>query len=251
MPNLTSSDNQFKLNVPKFDLTSPSSWGSRDSIKGQVSKIMNLYGKYIKWSADNSKVPMEVIASFIAVESGGNATAGGSGSVTQGLMQWNRDYAYATLEAEYKLGRMTPAEKDKLKSFGITFSTAGKINRMITQADQVKPELNIVIGTILLGQYIDSMHDGGKKTTSGGQPLLWARDSDGEMRLDKIIAVYNSGAYGDAGKKARSSSYPTAKSLADVVNSTTSAYIKKMLGKNGALDVATSDNKADFDKFRG
>ena len=247
MPNI--SDSNFKLNIPKFDLTSPSSWGSRASISGQITKIMNLYGKYIKWSADNSKVPMEVIASFIAVESGGDAKAGGSGSITQGLMQWNRQYIYASLEAECSQGRLTPNEKDKLKSFGITFNASCKINRQITQADQVKPELNIVIGTILLGQYIDSLHDGGKKTISGGKQVLWAKDDDGEMRLDRIIAVYNGGAYGDAGKKARSTTYATAKSLADSLNAVTSSYIKKMMGKNGALDVSTSDNKPDFTKF--
>jgi len=245
------SEYEYKLNVPKFDLTSPSSWGSRESIAGQVKKIMQKYGAYVKWSADNSKVPMEVLAGFIAVESGGDSTAGGSGSITQGLMQWNRQYVYASLEAESKLGRMTPAERDKLKSFGITFNASHKINRQITQADQIKPELNIVIGTILLGQYIDSMHDGGKKTISGGKQVFWAKDDDGELRLDRIIAVYNGGAYGEGGTKARGLKYPTAKSLADAVNSVTSSYIKKVMGKNGALDVATSDSKDAFTKYRG
>lgn len=248
MPNIN--EHEFKLNVPKFDLISPSSWGSRDAVAGQVRKIMQKYGTYIKWSSENSRVPMEVIAGFIAVESGGNPTAGASGHVTQGLMQWNREYIYATLEAESKMGRLTPAERDKLKSFGYTINDNHKINKMVTNADQIKPEFNILVGTILLGQYIDSMHDGGKKTIVGGKPIVWAKDSDGELRMDKIIAVYNSGAYGDAGKKARSTSYPTAKSLADSVNSVTSAYIKKVMGKNGALDVATSDVKAEFSKFR-
>lgn len=243
-------ENQFKLNVPKSDLVSPSSWGSRASISGMVKKIMNLYGKYIKWSSENSKVPMEVIASFIAVESGGNASAGSSGHVTQGLMQWNRDYIYATLEAESKMGRLTPNEKDKLKSFGITFDANHKINRMITNKDQLNPELNIIIGTILLGQYIDSFHDGGKKTIENGKQVLWGKDADGEMRLDRIISIYNGGAYGSIGKRGRSTAHPTAKSLADAQPEPTKSYIKKIMGVNGALDVATSDNKKDFDPFR-
>lgn len=240
----------YKLNVPKTDLTSPSSWGSRDAIAGQVRKIMQKFGSYIKWSAENSRVPMEVIAGFIAVESGGNPSAGASGHITQGLMQWNRQYIYASLEAEAQLGRMTPAERDKLKSFGITFNAKNKINRQITNADQLKPELNILIGTILLGQYIDSLHDGGKKTISGGKQVMWAKDDDGELRMDRIIAVYNGGAYGEGGTKARSTKYPTAKALADAVNSVTSAYIRKVMGKNGALDVATSDVKSEFAKYR-
>lgn len=241
---------EFKLNVPKFDLTSPSSWGSRESIAGQVRKIMQKYGSYIKWSSDNSRVPMEVIAGFIAVESGGNASAGTSGHPTQGLMQWNREYIFATLEAESKMGRLTPAERDKLKSFGITFDKNHKINRMITNADQLKPELNILIGTILLGQYIDSFHDGGKKTIENGKQVLWSKDSDGELRLDRIISIYNGGAYGSIGKRGRSTQYPTAKSLADAQPEPTKSYIKKVLGKNGALDVATSDVKSEFAKFR-
>jgi hypothetical protein len=244
------SEFEYKLNIPKLDLTSPTSWGSREAIAGQVKKIMQKFGAYVKWSADNSRVPMEVIAGFIAVESGGNPSAGSSGHITQGLMQWNRNYIYASLEAESKLGRMTPAERDKLKSFGLTFSTAHKINRMVTNADQLKPELNILIGTILLGQYIDSMHDGGKKTISNGTQVMWAKDDDGELRMDRIIAVYNGGAYGEGGTKARSKKYATAKALADAVNSITSAYIKKVMGKNGALDVATSDVKTEFAKYR-
>ena len=60
---------------------------------------------------------------------------------------------------------------------------------------------------------------------------------DGEIKLDRIIAVYNAGAYGDTGKKARSKAYKTPKELASAVNSTTSAYIKKILGTSGALDL--------------
>lgn len=241
--------NEFVLNVPKVDLTSPSSWGTREAVKGQLLNIVKKYGSFLKWSAKNSRIPVEVLASFIAVESGGNATAGGSGSVTQGLMQWNRDFADEFLEAENKLGRLTPEERDKLASFGIKFDANGQ-TRTITQADQIKPELNIVIGSILLGQYIDSMFDGGKTTKdSNGKKIEWARDKNGEMRLDKIIAVYNAGAYGDAGKKARTGNYPTALSFANDINATTSSYVKKMLGKNGALDISTSDLRAEFEKL--
>jgi hypothetical protein len=65
---------------------------------------------------------------------------------------------------------------------------------------------------------------------------------DGEIKLDRIIAVYNAGAYGDTGKKARSKTYKTPKDLANAVNSITSAYIKKILGTDGALHL-TKDVK--------
>ena len=212
--------------IPAVGLTSPSSWGSRASIKGMMEKIWKSYGTYIKFASENSKIPANMLTSFIAVESGGNPTAGGSGSKTQGLMQWNRDYAQAQLETELKQGRMTPAEKDKLAAFGIKFNNAGK-TRAITQADQIKPELNILIGSIVLGQLVD--------TNWGTQ--------DGVIRLDRVISVYNAGAYGDTGKKARLGNYPTPSSLANAVNSTTRAYIQKIMGKDGALDIATSDLK--------
>jgi hypothetical protein len=75
--------NEFVLNVPKVDLISPTSWGTREAVKGQIANIVKKYGTYLKWSAKNSRIPVEVLASFIAVESGGKADAGGSGSVTQ------------------------------------------------------------------------------------------------------------------------------------------------------------------------
>jgi soluble lytic murein transglycosylase-like protein len=214
------------LAIPSSGLTSPASWGSRAAIKGMLEKIWKNYGTFIKFASTNSKIPSPMLTSFIAVESGGNPTAGGSGSKTQGLMQWNRDYAKAQLEDELAKGRLTPDEKDKLAAFGIKFDKAGK-TRVITQADQIKPELNILIGSIVLGQLVD--------TTWGTQ--------DGVIRLDRVISVYNAGAYGDTGKKARLGNHASPLALANVVNTTTASYIKKIMGKDGALDIATSDLK--------
>jgi hypothetical protein len=224
------------LSVPQANLVSPTSWGSRESIVKMIDKIIKNYGKELKFASDNSNIPVEVLASFIAVESGGNPTAGGSSSPTQGLMQWNRAYAKNFLEAEKKLGRLTPDEEAKLKAYGITFNAQGQ-TRAITQADQIKPGLNILIGSILLGQYADSRYDGGKFTGK------WAVDENGELRLDRIITVYNTGAYGPDGKKARTGNHPNAFSLANAVNSTTRTYINKMLGKNGAMDIAMTEVK--------
>ncbi len=207
-----------KLNYPAEGLVSPTSWGSKESIKNMMNKIYKDYGSYIDFVAKESNLPKEMIASFIAVESGGNPKAGGSGHITQGLMQWNRTYAKAMLEKEKKEGRMTKGEQDKLASFGIKFDANGK-TRVITQADQVKTELNILIGTMTLGQLVDTD---------------WGTE-DNEIKLDRIIAVYNAGAYGDTGKKARSKQYKTPKALAQAVNPTTRAYINKILGYNGAL----------------
>lgn len=211
---------QVRLKYPADGLISPTSWGSKDSIKKMLEKIYTEYGTYIDFASKEANLPKKMIASFIAVESGGNPKAGSSGHITQGLMQWNRTYANSQLEKEKKLGRMTKAEEDKLASFGIKFDANGK-TRTITNADQLKPELNILIGTIILGQLVDTD---------------WGTE-DGEIKLDRIIAVYNAGAFGDTGKKARSKNYKTPKALADAVNPISRAYINKILGLNGALDL--------------
>lgn len=212
------------LLIPSEKLISPLSWGSRQSIKTMLEKILYNYGTFITFASENSKLPKSVLASFIAVESGGNSKAGASGNVTQGLMQWNRTFAKANLEQEYAEKRLTEAEQKKLASFGIKF-TNGK-TRAITNADQLKAELNILIGSIILGQLADEK---------------WATDKNGALRLDRMIAVYNAGAYGDTGKKARFGEHITPYDLAKSVNPTTSAYISKILGKDGAMDIVTSD----------
>lgn len=209
---------EVKLIYPATGLTAPTSWGSKAQILKMMENINKNYGTYIQFASTESKLPKEMIASFIAVESGGNATAGASGHITQGLMQWNRSYAQSQLETELKLGRMTANEKNKLATYGIKFDANGK-TRAITNADQLKPELNILIGTMLLGQLVDTD---------------WGTENN-EIKLDRVIAVYNAGAYGDTGKKARSKTYKTPKDLANAVNSITSAYIKKILGFDGAL----------------
>ena len=94
---------EVKLVYPATGLTSPSSWGSKESIKKMMETILSKYGTYIDFVSKESNLPKEMITSFIAVESGGNPTAGSSGHVTQGLMQWNRTYAKAQLEKEKKL----------------------------------------------------------------------------------------------------------------------------------------------------
>jgi hypothetical protein len=230
----------LKLNIPEKRLVSPSSWGSRTAIANMMKRITKNYGKFIKFSSENSKIPAEIIASFIAVESGGKADAGTAGHITQGLMQWNRNYAKNTLEAEKRLGRLSQAEEDKLKSFGLKFDANNKLNRAVSNADQLKPELNILIGSIYLGLMFDSYFDGGKRQN------IWGTDENGNLRLDRVIAVYNAGPYGDAGKKARLGNYKTPYDLANDVNPITSAYIRKIYGINGSMDVATSDVKAVF-----
>jgi len=215
--------------VSPVTLNSPTSWyKTRQGLKDQMVKTWAKYGKWFKYYAETSKVPAEILLAFTMVESGGNPLAGGSSSNTQGLMQWNRLYAGGTgntdfvLTREFNKGRLTQAEKDKLASFGIKFDAKGN-TRAITQADLQNPELNILIGSIILGQYIDE---------------TWGKDPDGKIRMDRIIAKYN---WGIGGFKKNGLATKDLQGVLANVPSTTKTYIEKMLGKNGALDIAIND----------
>jgi len=222
----------LKLSAPvvaPVTLVSPIAWYStRKALKDRMIEVWAKYGKWFKYYAETSRVPAEILFAFTMVESDGNPLAGGSTSPTQGLMQWNRTFAGGTgnpgfaLTKEFTKGRLTQAEKDKLASFGIKFDAAGN-TRAITQADLQNPELNILIGSIILGQYIDKP---------------WGADADGNIRMDRVIALYNWGLKGFNNNNIATKTLPQ---ILTSIPSTTKTYIQKMLGKNGALDVAIND----------
>lgn len=220
----------YNVKAPVSGLVSPTSWyARREDLAKQTLAVYNKYKDFLKFASATSKIPVPILLGFIMVESNGDPNAGGKGHITQGLMQWNRNYAKAQLERELEQGRLSPAERTKLGAYQITFDKNGK-TRAITNADQVKPELNILIGSIILGQLMDED---------------WATFA-GNLRLDRVIAVYNAGAYGDTGKKARLGTHANAAALAKDVNPVTRAYIGKILGTNGALDVITTTLKNDI-----
>lgn len=209
-------------------LVSPTTWyKTRQGLKDQMIKTWANYGKWFKYYAETSKVPAEILLAFTMVESGGNPLAGGSSSPTQGLMQWNRTFAGGSgntdfvLTREFLKGRLSQAEKDKLATFGIKFDAKGQ-TRSITQADLQNPELNILIGSIILGQYIDES---------------WGTDN-GKIRMDRIIAKYN---WGSGGFRKNGLATKDLQGVLANIPSITKTYIEKMLGKNGALDIAVND----------
>jgi hypothetical protein len=224
----------YTLLIPMTGLTSPTSWyATREGLKNQMIKVWDKYGAYFKKFAETSKVPAEVLFAFTMIESGGNTLAGGESSVTQGLMQWNRNYAAGTGNPDYTLtkeftkGRLSEAEKEVLKRNNITFDANGN-TRKLTQKDLQNPELNILIGSIILGQYMDKE---------------WGTEN-GNLRMDRIIALYN---WGLGGFTKNNIAKKNLQEVLVSIPTTTKAYIQKMLGKNGALDIATSDLK-DYNK---
>jgi len=237
----------YTLNIPSQNLFADAGMGNKASVVAMLKKGLDKYGSYFQFASENSKLPVEMLVAFSAVESGVGSNIGAQGHITRGIMQWNRDYAKTQLENELALGRMTPAEKSKLASFGITFNSAGK-TRVITEADQIKPELNILIGSIILGQLADSYLNG----LTPDSPA-WATEN-GQVRLDRMISVYNAGAYGKTGKLARFGGYPNAYQLAEAIknagNSITPKYISRLMGKDGYYDLLLTDLKSDIAKFQ-
>lgn len=215
---------ELYLKAPVTGLVSPEKWGSRPAVENQLRKIWSNYGPYFKFAAQESKIPAKMLVAFCAVESGGNPRAGSGQTI--GLFQFNASYVNSQLKNEYKSGRLSPNEAKKLSEYGFKFDNEGN-TRKFTLEDAVKPELNIIIGSIILSQLVDQK---------------WATDAS-KIRLDKIITVYNTGLYSKWSKIAMASQSTNAKQLHDELtgNSVTQAYIRKILGFNGALDIASTE----------
>lgn len=234
------------ITIPSSGLVADSGMGTKDQVSAMLKEGIKKYGNYFKFASQNSKLPIEMLIAFGAVESGVGRNIGSAGHVTRGIMQWNREYAKSQLEKELALKRMTPAEKNKLASFGIKFDANGK-TRAITEADQIKPELNILVGSIILGQLADSIVDGNKETPA------WGTDK-GIIRLDRMIAVYNAGAYGKTGKLARQGKHANPLALANALksagNNTTYKYIARLMGKGGYYDLLLKDLKSSVAPYK-
>ena len=86
------------ISAPILTLKAPTSWGSRNAIEGQLRKIWNNYGSFIQFASRESGIDPKILASFIAIESGGNPSAGSG--YTKNLMQANVSYMKAQLENE-------------------------------------------------------------------------------------------------------------------------------------------------------
>jgi hypothetical protein len=81
-----------------------------------------------------------------------------------------------------------------------------------------KPEFNILIGTIILGQLINEF-------TENGKP-----------RLDKIVVIYNTGRYSKTSKATINHTGDTTSLVAKLPKGV-GDYVKKLVGVNGVLDV--------------
>lgn len=201
-----------------------------DHVVPQIEdKIKNVirpkYGKYINNISVISGVPIPLIESFIFIESAGNEKA--KSPYATGLMQLSPATASDVIVKEKGLGRLDDREAAILKKYlGSRFSLVEKVKpnqkslgkTFVTNNDLFKPEFNILVGTILLGQLINEFTENGK------------------LRLDKVVTIYNGGRYSKAGKKIISFKGDT-KELLTQIPKESSDYIKKLVGTQGVLDI--------------
>jgi soluble lytic murein transglycosylase-like protein len=190
-------------------------------IKSKIDTIMSSYGVYINNSAKISNVQRDLISSVIFIESAGKVDAvSPAGAV--GLMQIAPISATDILVIENKQKRLNDAEKKILENHigkqrlaEILKMTYMGQKQVITKADLLNPELNILIGTIYLGL------------------LIYEETENGKVRLDKVILRYNAGYNAHSkGKNLKGD----INNVIKTVNKESSTYIVKLLGKNGVLD---------------
>lgn len=216
---------EFSIKVPQIK----SSFYDNVSAKANKDKVENIirpkYGDLIDKVADLVGLPSVLIESFIFIESGGKEKA--QSPYATGLMQLNGATASDTLVFEKGAGRLDKGEIEILKKYlGSRYSLLDKVKpkqrsigkTFITNADLLKPEFNVLVGSMLLKQLTDEFSENGK------------------IRFDKVITVYNGGRYGKAAKKVIAFKGSIDEMLSFVPKET-SNYIKKLVGTNGVLDV--------------
>ncbi|MCF8292508.1 MAG: transglycosylase SLT domain-containing protein [Chitinophagaceae bacterium] len=195
--------------------------------KAKLDQIGKKYYKEIKQAEELTKVPGALILSVIFTESAGNPSVV-SYVGAAGLMQLKPQAANDTIYLENKQGRLTAGELAVLKKYlGNRINgplkqkyLSHKINEnnytgnVVTRADMLNPEFNILCGAMLLGILIDQHQEAGL------------------LRLDKVLLRYGMGYFYKPGEG-------TIEQVLDRVKPKSSegyAYILKVLGKNGLLE---------------
>ncbi|MEN9331092.1 MAG: hypothetical protein RLZZ94_182 [Bacteroidota bacterium] len=195
--------------------------------KAKLDQIGKKYYKEIKQAEDLTKVPGALILSVIFTESAGNPNAL-SYVGAAGLMQLKPQAANDTIFLENKQGRLTAAELAILKKY-LGNRVNGPLKQkylshkikennftgnVVTRADMMNPEFNILCGAMLLGILIDQHQEAGA------------------LRLDKVLLRYGLGYFFKPGEG-------NVEQVLDRVKTKSTeaySYILKVAGKNGLLE---------------
>lgn len=243
----------IKINLNNTsDILSPTSWyKTREGLRIEMSEKWKQYGSDIKYVSEITNLPASCIFSFMIIESGGANKIGKSG-LYPGLMKFNKNLVYEKIEKEKNSGRMTTEEENLLNNYGITltntsdgFKVGGSsitlhkvgaiVRKEIKTETMLMPKLNIYIGAMLIGQYLDTMI----KILGLGLDMS---ESD-SMKAFALVAIrYNAGPekFDDyQSKLVNLNAYQM--TVAPYLASETRDYIRKLLGKNGAWNIAVKD----------
>ena len=196
-------------------------------IKKRIDFIVDKYGDIIDNVATLTNLNKDIIKSFIFIESRGEETAQSPYAV--GLMQVGLATASDSLVKEKSTGRLSSGEEAILKKYlGSRIKNISNLKpnqktigkTWITKSDLLKPEFNILVGSIIIKQLIDEF-------TENDVP-----------RLDKVAVLYNAGRYGKIGKMTIAHT-GSIEDLHSKLPKEPSAYITKLLGVNSTLDILT------------
>ena len=177
----------YTLSIPAENVTTAEPIAF-DSMSSLLKKNYAKYSSFFKVAAENSKIDLSILLAFSFALSGVGENPGTHVDLTKGVIPWNLNFAPSFLKTEYDLQRLTESEKSIFKTHGIKFTKKGT-TRVLTKADQLNAELNILIGSIIIGQLLDNIDEGKKDL------LVWNSNPDGVLRLDRIYAMYLLSAY--------------------------------------------------------
>lgn len=216
---------ELRIKIPITDKSFYDSVSAKANQEKINTVIKPKFGKYVENISSIVGLPSSLIYAFIFIESGGNQLAKSPYAV--GLMQLSAATASDTLVKEKGLGRLSKEEIQILKKYlGSRYSIIESVKpketsigkTFINNNDLIQPELNILIGAILIKQLVSLF-----------------TESDGKVRMDKVVTIYNGGMYGATAKKIIAFKGTTEKLISEVPKET-SDYIKKLLGVNSILD---------------
>jgi len=186
----------------------------RSAIKSKLDTIYGKYKSFIDLAAKLNNVSIALIKSFIFIESAGNENAANGNAI--GLMQVDFNSVTDIITRERKSGKLTEQEKLIIKKHigqarydKVMKAAMGEIH--FTKADMLKPELNIIIGSMYLSQCI-------------------AKEKG---RIDRATIRYNLGYF------TKSIPEGDIKTIleSDKLRQITKDYILKLGGVNGTLDI--------------
>lgn len=196
-------------------------------LKSALAIIAKRYYSAIRLAERLTKVPGAIILSIIFAESAGDEKAISSAGAV-GLMQLKPQTAHDTLVQENNFKRLSTAEKNILKKqlgarldsilaqqyLGQKLKSNNYSGNVITKADLLNPEFNILVGSIYLGLLIDQ------------------HEEKGTLRLDKVVLRYNQGYFYKPKGNTVKETLVSAKKRSEEAY----AYVLKVVGKNGLLE---------------